>query len=71
MSRVLFPSSVSATYGCFYVFRKEFVFFVILPRDILCLSAGSITFVSIFSWCASVASGVFVSVCFISFVKSS
>ena len=44
----------------------------ILPGGILCLSAASIVFVSIFfPWCTSVGSGVFVSVCSISSVKPS
>ena len=44
----------------------------ILPWSISCLSAASIAFVCIlFPWCASGGSSVFVSVCSISFVKSS
>ena len=43
----------------------------ILPGGMLRLSAASIKFVCILlPWCASVDSGVFVSVCYISFVKS-
>ena len=44
----------------------------ILPWGMLCLLAASIAFVGIlFPWCASVGSGVFVSVCSIFLVKSS
>ena len=51
---------------------RSFCLLCILPWGILCLSAVSIAFVSIlFPWCASVSSGVFVSICSISFVKSS
>ena len=54
--------------------RKSLCLLHILPWGILCLSAASIAFISIlFPWCVSVGSGVyvFVSICSISFMKSS
>ena len=81
---ILFSGASCESIGfCFWtVFLQSMAAFIfsgeslcllhILPWGMLCLSTVSTAFISIlFPWCASLGSGVLVSVCSISFVKSS